>query len=1063
MKQYIQNNKRRRSDSTSSFKMMMFAFLCLLIALPVSAQLRTVTGTVVDGTGEAVIGANIRVEGDRTRGTITDIDGNFKIEAAPKEKLIISFIGYKDAVVVASTNKLNITLKDDNEMLEEVVVVGYGTQKKATLTGAVSAVNSKEIAVTKNENVVNMLSGKIPGVRISQRSSQPGEFDNAIDIRGMGEPLIVVDGIPRDKDYFSRMDANEIESVSVLKDASAAIYGVRAANGVILVTTKRGETADGKFDITFSANYGWQQFLYVPETADAVTHMLLINEKTYNTTQTQNFFLRQAPTYSYDRIFEYSRNGRKGTNWTKELFNDNVPQQQYNVSVNGGSEKVKYFFNLGYLKQEGAYKFNSLNYDRWNFRSNVDAKITNRLKASVQLSGYMDEKNQPFTDIWSVYKKAWTYRPTSDAYIDGDHSLPAYDSEMLEPENPVAAINSSLSGFRREKRNNFNGSLALTYDIPGVKGLQAKAFYSYDYYTTNNTYYNRAYKLYSKNADGTMTTYDRHADAYLKRQTDPSYGTVMQLSLNYDKKFGDHNINVLALFEEQYNQWENFYAQRSMLLDGEYLLYGENEGQIGKMDGAGDKTRRAFVGRMNYDYKGRYMVDFSLRYDGSSSFPRDSRWGLFPAVSVGWRASEETFIKNLVPFMSNLKIRASYGRMGDDGGASTYPQTAIAYQLDTDGKIGYIYNGTFITGVSATAIPNPNLTWYTSDTYNAGIDFDLWNGKLSGTLEVYKRKRKGLLATSSAVIPGTVGASLPQENLESDQTYGWEISLGHRNNIAGVSYWVNGQISATKNRWDYHLDGQAGNSMENWYRNDVSGRNKDIWFTYEEGGRFTNYDQIRYHNTTGANFGQSTLPGDYWYKDWNGDGVVNDNDRHPMATYNLPVFNYGITMGAEWKGIDLSMNWQGAAGVYNSYDEVFTEVGPFNGGAVLDIYLDRWHTVNPSDDPFNPNTKWVSGLYPATGHSFSNAGTGIKNTSYLRLKTLEVGYTLPKTWIAKAGIQNLRIYFNAYNLLTFTGLDNIDPERPGRQGGANNNADSGILFYNYPVNRTFNIGATIKF
>lgn len=1062
MKQYIQKNKRRRSDSASSL-MMMFVFLCLLIALPASAQLRTATGTVVDGTGEAVIGANIRIDGDRTRGTITDIDGNFKIEASPKEKIVISFIGYKDAIVVASTNKLNITLKDDNEMLDEVVVVGYGIQKKATLTGAVSAVNSKEIAVTKNENVVNMLSGKIPGVRISQRSSQPGEFDNAIDIRGMGEPLIVVDGIPRDKAYFSRMDANEIESVSVLKDASAAIYGVRAANGVILVTTKRGETADGKFDITFSADYGWQQFLYVPETADAVTHMLMINEKTYNTTQTQNFFLRQAPTYNYDRIFEYSRNGRKGTNWTKELFNDNVPQQQYNVSVNGGSEKVKYFFNLGYLKQEGAYKFNSLNYNRWNFRSNVDARITDRLKASVQLSGYMDEKNQPFTDIWAVYKKAWTYRPTSDAYIDGDHNLPAYDSEMLEPENPVAAINSNLSGFRREKLNNFNGSLALTYDIPGVKGLQAKAFYSYDYYTTNNTYYNRAYKLYSKNADGTMTTYDRHADAYLKRQTDPSYGTVMQLSLSYDNKFGDHNVSVLALFEEQYNQWENFYAQRSMLLDGEYLLYGENEGQIGKMDGAGDKTRRAFVGRMNYDYKGRYMVDFSLRYDGSSSFPKDSRWGLFPAVSVGWRVSEETFVKELVPFMTNLKIRASYGRMGDDGGASTYPQTAIAYQLDTQGKIGYIYNGTFITGVSATAIPNPNLTWYTSDTYNAGIDFDLWNGKLSGILEVYKRKRKGLLATSSAVIPGTVGASLPQENLESDQTYGWEISLGHRNRVAGVNYWVNGQISATKNRWDYHLDGQAGNSMDNWYRNDVSGRNKDIWFTYEEGGRFTNYDQIRYHNTTGANFGQSTLPGDYWYEDWNGDGVIDDKDKHPVATYNLPVFNYGITMGAEWKGIDLSMNWQGAAGVYNSYDEVFTEVGPFNGGAVLDIYTDRWHTVNATDDPWNPNTQWVSGLYPATGHSFNTGSTGIKNTSYIRLKTLELGYTLPKTWLAKVGVRNLRVYVNAYNLLTFTGLDNIDPERPGRQGGANNNRDEGILFYNYPVNRTFNIGATLKF
>lgn len=1043
--------------------MVMLALLCLLIALPASAQRRTVTGTVVDGTGEAIIGANIRVDGDGTRGTITDIDGNFKIEAGPKEKLIVSFIGYKETTVVASATKLNITLKDDTELLDEVVVVGYGTQKKTTLTGAVSAVNSKEIAVTKNENVVNMLSGKIPGVRISQRSSQPGEFDNAIDIRGMGEPLIVVDGIPRDKAYFSRMDANEIESVSVLKDASAAIYGVRAANGVILVTTKHGDTADGKFNITFSANYGWQQFLYVPETADAVTHMLMINEKTYNTSQKQNFFLRQNPTYAYDRIFEYSRYGRKGTNWTKELFNDNVPQQQYNVSMDGGSEKVKYFFNLGYLKQEGAYKFNSLNYNRWNFRSNVDAKITDRLKATVQLSGYMDEKNQPFTDIWAVYKKAWTYRPTSEAYLDGDHNYPAWDSEMSEPENPVAAINSELSGFRREKRNNFNGSLTLAYDIPGVKGLQAKAFYSYDYYTTNNTYYNRAYKLFGKNADGSLITYDRHADSYLKRQTDPAHGTVMQLSLSYNNKFGDHNISALALFEEQYNQWENFYAQRSMLLDGEYLLYGENEGQIGKMDGAGDKTRRAFVGRVNYDYKGRYMIDVSLRYDGSSSFPKDSRWGLFPAVSVGWRASEENFVKELVPFLTNLKFRASYGRMGDDGGASTYPQTAVAYQLDTEGKIGYIYNGMFITGVSATAIPNPNLTWFTSDTYNAGVDFDLWNGKLSGTLEFYKRKREGLLATSSAVIPGTVGASLPQENIESDETFGWEISLGHRNNIAGVNYWVNGQISATKNRWDFHLDGQAGNSMENWYRTNVSGRNKDIWFTYEEGGRFSNYEQIRYHNTTGDNFGQSTLPGDYWYKDWNGDGVINGDDKHPMATFNLPVFNYGITMGAEWKGIDLSMNWQGAAGVYNSYSEVFTEVGPFSGGAVLDIYTDRWHTMNATDDPWNPNTQWVSGLYPATGHSFNTGSTGIKNTSYIRLKTLELGYTLPKTWLAKLSVKSLRVYVNAYNLLTFTGLDNIDPERPGHQGGSNEGDKSGILFYNYPVNRTFNVGATLKF
>lgn len=1039
---------------------MLIALLCLLIVLPMSAQNRMVQGTVIDNTGEPVIGANVRVSGT-TRGTITDINGVFKIEASAKDKLTITFIGYLDATVSASGTNLKITLQEDSKTLDEVVVVGYGTQKKATLTGAVSSVNSKEIAVTKNENVVNMLSGKIPGVRITQKSSQPGEFDNSIDIRGLGEPLIVVDGIPRDKAYFSRMDANEIESVSVLKDASASIYGIRAANGVILVTTKHGdESSDGKFDITFSANYGWQQFLYMPETAAAANHMLLMNEKTYNSFDS-NYPLRAKPRYTWQQMMAYSSKNNRGTNWADELFDNNVPQQQYNISMNGGSKKVKYFFNLGYMDQEGSYKSGSLNYDRWNFRSNVDAQITKRLKATVQLSGYIDEKNQPFTDIWAVYKKAWTYRPTAQAWVNGDHNLPNYDTEMLESDNPVASTDSRFTGYRKDKRANFNGSLTLAYDIPGVKGLQAKGFYSYDYNSTNNTEFKRAYQLYGLVGE-TLQTYDRNGDSYLRRNTDPSYGTVMQLSLNYANKFGDHNVGGLILFEEQYNEWDNFYGQRVMKLDGEYLIYGEESDQIAGMTGAGEKTRQALVGKVNYDYKGRYMVDFSFRYDGSSSFPKGSRWGFFPAVSAGWRVSEEAFMKEWVPFLTNLKIRASYGEMGDDGAANTYPQTAVAYNLDA-GRLGYIYNGSFVSGVSPTAIPNLDLTWYTAKTYNLGVDFDLWNQKLSGTFEVFKRKRSGLLQTSSAQVPGTVGASLPQENMESDETFGWELSLGHRNRVADVTYWVNGQISATKNRWDYHLDSQGANSMDEWYRRDVSGRNKDIWFTFEEGGRFGSYDDIRYHNTTGANYGQNTLPGDYYYKDWNGDGIVNDADRHPMATFNLPVFNYGITLGAAWRGIDLSMNWQGAAGVYSSYDEVFTEVGPFNGGAALDIYEDRWHTVNPMDDPWNPNTQWISGLYPATGHSFNTGSTGIKNTSYLRLKTLEVGYSLPKTWLAKVGVKDLRVYFNAYNLLTITGLDNIDPERPGRQGGANAGASAGILFYNYPVNRTFNIGATIKF
>lgn len=1034
--------------------------MVLMMVLPLSsyAQQRLVQGVVLDNVGEPLVGAGVMVQGTRT-GTTTDIDGKFSLQASPKDKLVVSFLGYQDVVIEAASTNLKVVLQPDSNFIEETIVVGYGARKKATVTGAISAVNNKEIAVTKNENVVNMLSGKIPGVRITQNSSQPGEFNNNIDIRGMGTPLIIVDGIPRDQAYFSRMDSNEIDNVSVLKDASAAIYGVRAANGVILVTTKHGSSAtSGKFDITFSGNYGWQKFLYLPSTADAASHMLIINEKQANGFDS-NYPIRSTPKYTWDEILAYSSGEKQGTNWTKELFDDVSPQSQYNLSVNGTSDKIDYFFNVGYMEQMGSYKSHSLNYNRWNFRSTVDARITKRLRATVQLSGYADEKNQPNTTIWSVYKKAWTYRPTSQAWINGDHELPGYDSEMLESENPVAATDSKFAGFRKEKRYNFNGNMSLTYDIPGVDGLNAKAFYSYDYYTTDNSEYLRTYNLYDLDSAGNLNSYVRNSPGTVQRSTNPNFGTVMQLSLNYSHKFLDaHNVSAMVLYEEQYNKWDNFYAKREMFLDSEYLFAGEDENQVGSMDGLGDISRRAWIGRLSYDYNGKYIIDFAARYDASSRFPKANRWGLFPSVSAAWRLSEEPFIKNNLTWVNNFKLRASWGRLGDDGSAGTYPPTVVGYNIEKN-RLGWFYDSSLMVGVSPTSIPNPNLTWYTSDTYNLGVDVDLWNQKLGATFEVFERRRHGLLATSSVVLPGIVGASMPQENIESDMTYGWEIQLTHRNKVGDVNYWASAQLSATKNRWIYHLDSQAGNSMENWYRGAVSGRNKDIWFSIEEGGRFENYDQIQNHGTTGTNYGQGTLPGDYWYKDWNGDGIVDGADRHPVATYNMPVFNYGITLGAQWKGIDVSANFAGAAGIYNLYDEVFTEVGPFNGGAVLDIYKDRWHTVNVDDDPWNPNTEWVKGYYPATSHSFKEGTTGIKNTSYMRLKTLEIGYTLPEKPLRAAKVKDVRIYFSGYNLLTFCGMKDIDPERPGASGGVGGN----VAFYNYPVNKTYNIGATLKF
>ncbi len=1052
-----------RKSIYNTWRFFAVCLFCLTGVLQLSAQprpqQRTVYGTVVDNEGQPLAGALVSVTGNDSRVALTATDGSFSLSAADNETLTVAFLGYLNAVVPATQTPLTITMQPDNTMLEEVVVVGYGTQRKATLTGAVSAVGNREITVTKNENVMNMIAGKLPGVRVMQTSSQPGKFDDVkMDIRGMGQPLVVVDGVPRDVGYFASMDANEIEQVSVLKDASAAIYGVQAANGVLMVTTKRGRASDGKFNITFSANYGIQGFLYVPETASAIDHMLLYNEKSKNTFE-NNYPVFAIPRYGWDRILGLGED--KGTNWTDELFRKSAPQYQYNVSMDGGSERINYFFNVGYLDQEGSYKSGSLNYKRWNFRSNTDVNITNRLKATVQLSGYMGERNEPHTDIWAVYKKAWTYRPTSKPWFDEERTIPAWDDEMLQPENPVAATDSKIAGFRRYKNVNFNGSLALDYQIPGVKGLNARAMYNYTWYSDDNTIYQRKYDLRQNTSNG-VNILTPNAQPSLRRESIPGHEELLMFSLNYANKFGDHSVGAMLAYEERYAFRNGFWGQLPMLADSEYPMMGELvDNLVGP--GQGDNhyldewTRRAIIGRVTYDYKERYLAEFAFRNDASSRFARQGAQGFFPSFLVGWRISEESFVKDAVPFLNNLKLRASWGMMGDDGNV----KRAVPGYVRTAGEIIWYYGGNLTPGVQTNETPNVNLTWYKAKTFNVGLDFDLWNGMLSGTLEFFQRTRTGLLREPQAVIPVEVGVKLAKINSDEDKTFGWEIILGHRNNIAGVNYWANAQISAAKSRWGYRLDDPAMNSLLNWQRQDVSGRNKDIWWVNEEeAGRFTSYEQIRYHNLPTE---QGSLPGDYFYEDWNGDGVINDGDKHPVATYNLPVFNFGLTLGASWRGVDMSMNWAGSAGVYNSYDEVFAEVAPFDGGAVLDIYKDRWRTANINDDPWNPNTQWIEGKYPATKRPFNKGTTGIHNTSFIRLKTLEFGYTLPTTWLEKLSVRELRLYVNAYNLLTFTKNKDLDPERPGHRGSANNNADAGELYYNYPVNRTFNIGATLKF
>lgn len=1023
-------------------------------------QGRQITGTVKDETGSGLPGVSVIIKGS-TGGTVTDSDGKFALVVPSDESvLVFSFIGYvMQEVSVGALTVVDVSLEADVTSLGEVVVLGYNTQKRATLTGAVSVIDNKDIVRTKNENVLNSLTGKLPGVRIVQKSAAPGAYDTQIDIRGMGDPLFVIDGIVRDKDFFARMTSEEIENVSILKDGSAAVYGLRAANGVVVVTTKKGvSNPDGKVDITLNSSTSWQQFLYVPKSVNAIDYMTLKNEQVAQDFG-KSYFVRGTPIYTEDQIEEYRNGTRKSYNWFDQVFNKTTPQTETNLSVNGGGEKMRYYFNLGYNKQMGSYKSDDYYSSRWNMRTNIDAQITQRLSARISLGAIMVETHQPNGTGWSTYKQTWLARPDAAFYANDNPLYPNGDSEFLaEGTNMMAQTNSDFVGENIAKDRRFNGTLTLEYEIPGIEGLSAKGVYDYSPSIPDFTNYKHAYTLYRYNEDtDTYSTIPKNTPSDISRTVNLNYSTNMQLGLHYNHTFaGDHNVGSFFIYEERYNNWEAFNAYRQLYVESKYLFAGESLGQLATQNPGdiGDQASQSLIGSVTYDFRGKYLLDFKFRYDGSSRFPEGSRFGFFPSISAGWRLSEESFIKDNFAFINNLKVRGSYGEMADDAIAGTYPP-APGYGLDGN-NYGWYYGGVLTGGVSAQAIPNPNLTWYNAKAYNIGLDFGLLDQKLSGSVDVYKRDLTGILATSAAVIPGTVGANLPQENLNSIRNFGYEIALRYTNTYKDINYYVGGQLSATKQRRTSWLETPAGNSYDKW-RNRTSGRNTDIWWGTESGSQFTSYEQIQ---NTPRPVGQNTLPGDWLLDDWNGDGVVNEQDEHPIASMGRPVFNYGISLGGNWKGLDLALDFQGAWGVYVQYSEVLTEALPFGGQNTLDYFMDRWRPADPNADYFNPSTQWISGYYPVTGHDGRRTGTnGVQNASYMRLKTAQIGYTLPYAWTSKVKMKNLRLYVSGYNLLTFTGLKNIDPERPS-SGGSGAQA---VEFYNYPVNKTYTIGATVKF
>jgi TonB-linked SusC/RagA family outer membrane protein len=1019
----------------------------LIIIIPKEVvQQQKVTGTVTDATtNEPIIGASVIIEGT-PGGAVTDLNGKFTLDIPKADAVIVvSFLGYNsERVTVNEQSVLNIKLLPDIQKLNDVVVIGYGTQKKETVTGAISNVTSKGINTTSNINVVNMLAGKLPGLRVTQRTGEPGDYATDFDIRGFGTPLTIVDGVPRD---FNKLDPNEIESVTVLKDASAAVYGVKGGNGVILVTTKKG--SKGKTEFSYTGTYGVTQIANSPSLLNAYEYATLTDESYINANNT--------PPYSKEQLEQYRNGTLPSTDWFDLVVRKNAPQQQHNLSVSGSSEKVKYFLSLGYYDESGIYKSGDLNTNRYNFRSNVTADVTKNLQAEIFVNGIIDTKNSPSESTGGIFQALWSIKPTISIYANDN---PAYLSDMEDAVHPLAITNSSISGYNKNTNKTFNGSFALNYTPAFIQGLKARILYAYDNAYNFNKIWKKQFDLYTYDA-ATKTysvTGSRNSPTTLTQNFGESTATTAQASLEYEKTFLNvHNIKALLLVEERKSSGLSFNGSKQFSFDAVDQLYAGNAlNQAVNSGNINPNVNQGLVGRLNYGFKGKYFAEGSFRYDGSSKFADGHRWGFFPAISAGWRISEESFLKDKIAFLNSLKVRASYGKLGDDGSSSYQYLSGYNYPSSN-----YVFNGTLVNGLGFRGLSNYDLTWYTSKLTNIGLDADVWQNNLHIEADFFNKKREGLLATRNLSLPSTVGAGLPQENLNSDLTRGFELTLTHRKRIGEVEYNVSGNVSFTRTKNLYIERASSNNSYRNW-RDNNSYRWNDNYFGLKVLGQFQSMEEIKNSPIEDGNGNRNLLPGDLKYEDLNHDGIIDDNDYQNVGRNSgTPEINFGLTLGAQWKGFDVNILFQGASNFTVSYIHTIALDAPLAWGRNgLDVFMDRWHKA----DMFDPNSAWVAGKYPSTrtksglttsaDWNYQPSDFWLKDASYLRLKSVQIGYTFPASMLGNDKfIKSLRVYVNGFNLATWSGLNSlIDPEHTNTTYGNT-----------YPITKNYNFGINLIF
>jgi len=997
-------------------------------------QSRVIKGTVLsEEDGMTLPGVNVLIKGT-VQGTVTDLDGNYSITVPSNDAaLVFSFMGYVSIEVAANNRSIvDVNMVTDTQSLDEFVVVGFGEQKKATMTGAVSSVAGKELIQSPVANISNSLVGRLPGLIAVQSSGEPGFDQSSLKIRGIAtlntgsesDPLILVDGVQRSS--LNLIDPNEIETLSILKDASAtAVFGVRGANGVILITTKTGEK--GKPTISYTANYGVQSPNSLPKMLNSFDYASLHNEASINSEKTP---------YFSDESLELYKNGsdpyfHPDVDWFDMVLKDYSSQQQHNFNISGGAENTRYFISLGYFGQNGAYDVEDFTtgysanpkYERYNLRSNFDIDFNKNFSASVKVGAQFADSNYPGFGATEIFFRLLGSNPLQNpGVIDG--KLISGVEGLPSSGNPLSDIVNT--GYQRNFNNTINSNIALKHKLGFVtEGLSARGMAAYDNYYQHAVSRNKqseTYRIIKDPNDSTVPVFIREGldapfsfgESYARNRK-----VYLEGAIDYARSFGVHNVTGMAL-----------YMQERYTAPGQE--YNVPRGYQG------------FVGRVTYNYKEKYLTEFNMGYNGSENFPDGKRYGFFPSFSLGWILTEENFIpKGKV--LSFMKIRGSYGEVGNDkiGGARFLYLPSVFYPNRGGYNFGgYGTNYQWYNGAQEGRVGNPNVTWERAKKFNIGLETGFFEDKLRFNVDVFNENRDNIL-WYLGTIPALVQANFPPVNIGKVRNHGFELELNFNGNIGEFNYWTKTNYSFAKNNIDYMDEPTRAHPWLQRTGHPV-GQN---WGLVSDG----------FYNTTAeledapsSAFTTVLQPGDIRYVDQNTDGVIDQNDEVPIGYSNFPQVVYGLSFGGDYKGFDFSILFQGA-------DKVSTYIGE-NGawafgtdwGNATTSHLERW-----TPERFEaglPITYPRVELSPTVGkHNYRPSDFWLQDASYIRLKNVEVAYRLQPVLLSKIGVSSLRVFVNGNNLLTWSDMKNYDPESPSGRGSF------------YPQMRVYNVGVNVQF